>query len=227
MCNFWTHAVWLVRCLRGTLNRPERRRRRWQEKDKYNAQRVLNGCGVPEAISPKPATGAYAGRARGAEGGSKPVGGYGGPGLLAQTFSKSCCECRREILNTLIYIYIYIFYTCMCVCVLFMSSTRQKTLKGTFSSFCSMLPQVPQSTLKLFLRAFVCSILYDSGLVRSRTSSPTWRFYIYLKRDENVLRNGHMQYNIVLLLTFDMLLWNVSLQLVPSPWIYISYDKFN
>jgi len=32
---------------------------RRQEKDKYNAQRVLNGC-VPEAISPKPATGIYA-----------------------------------------------------------------------------------------------------------------------------------------------------------------------
>jgi hypothetical protein len=104
---------------------------------------VLNGCGVPEAISPKPATGVHAGRARGAEGGSKPVGGDGGPGLLAQTFSKSCCECRREILNTLIYIYIYIYiYMCIyvymyiyeCVCTFYVLHTT-KNSKGNIQQF--------------------------------------------------------------------------------------------
>jgi len=51
-----------------------------QEKDKYNAQRVLNGCSVPEAIPQSL-------RHTRERGGSKPVGGYSGQGLLAQTFS--------------------------------------------------------------------------------------------------------------------------------------------
>lgn len=117
------------------------------------------------------------------------MGGCGGLGLLAQTFSKSCCECRREILNTLIYIYMYVYawriYTfSLCMYTFYILHKKKKILKGTFSSFL-----FGSGTSRHFKAAFIYVNSYTN--TNMRTPIGTWmvQYYYY-----PILRLTHMSW---------------------------------